>query len=134
MTKIQYMANGQIIEIEVSDSYAQVHTEMLDQDKKAFEREKWRCRKKITNLHALAEQGVEIADKTIDVEEEAIMKDYIKRGLATLTKEQRELVCLVYFQGYSLADISRMQGRSKPAVTQQMQRALAQLKKYFEIF
>ncbi|MEG1806484.1 MAG: sigma-70 family RNA polymerase sigma factor, partial [Clostridia bacterium] len=78
------------------------------------------------------ESGFEFADKSIVSEDDNCMKLLVEQSLAKLTPAQREVVRLVYFEGYSQAEVAKIKGVHKTAINKQLIRALSQLKKYLE--
>lgn len=77
MTKINYLINGNEVELEVEDSFAQAYWEIQAETKREQEREQWRRRKKLLSLEGMDELGeyIQSNDPTPDqVAEEQDMK------------------------------------------------------------
>ena len=70
-----------------------------------------------------------------DLEEDFIQKETLEQlaaALKTLDREQRDLIILRYYRGYTLTDIARMTGRSYGMVKVTHKKALEQLRRRME--
>lgn len=137
MTKIKYEINGKIVKLEVEDSFASAYLEVETESKRNEWKHEWRNRKHNCSLEAITEGGYQIAsedESAEDMLEFEETKAALRQAIKQLLPEQQELVRRVYFNGEQMVDIAKERGVSKQAVSQQMDRALAQLKKYLKNF
>ena len=134
MKKIKYEQNGKMVEIEVTDSFAESY-EIINQETK---RSDWKHERRNTkynsSLELLVESGFQIAsedptpDERLEKQEEVTL---LRQALSTLTEEQQWLVNEVYFKGRSQVDIANELGVSKMAITLRLQTILKKLKKFY---
>lgn len=137
MTKIKYEINGKIVNLEVEDSFASAYLEVETESKRNEWKHEWRNRKHNCSLETITEGGYQIAsedESAEDMLEFEETKAALRQAIKQLLPEQQELVRRVYFNGEQMVDIAKERGVSKQAVSQQMDRALAQLKKYLKNF
>lgn len=137
MTTIKYEVDGKTIELQVEDSFASAYLEVETESKRNEWKHDWRNRKRNCSLEAITEGGYQIASEDAsasEIMEDAETKAALRRAIKQLLPEQQDLIRRVYFNGEQMSDIARECGVSKQAVSQQMDRALAQLKKYLKNF
>lgn len=131
--KIKYQINEkEKIEIEVDEKFASAYLEIETESRREEERQKWHNRKNLTQLNAMEESSGPIADPKSNFVESYIEKENVESAMQILTAEQREVIQLFYFQGYKKSEIAEIKGISNAAVGQQINRALKQMKNYFE--
>lgn len=131
--KIKYQINEkEKIELEVDEQFASAYVEIETESRREEERYKWHNRKNLTRLNAMEDSKGPIADPKSNFMDSYIEKENIKSAMQILTTEQREVINLFYFHGYKKSEIAVMKGISNAAVGQQINRALIQMKKYFE--
>ena len=97
--------------------------------RKHFERQRNEKRRHIEN------DGIERfnaqSELVVMFEQETITKADIDAALKMCTPTQRERLKLYYFQGYSFAEIAKMEGCAEAAVRQSVTAGLKKIKKYF---
>lgn len=128
MTTITIFDGNNTIEVEVEDEFALTYKAMAKRDELDERRETRRHQ----SLNASIDNGFDFKDERVDIEGDSIAQDEMMKALSVLSKEQQELITKIYYEGFTLTEVARTRGVSQAAVGQQMKRALAQLKKYFE--
>jgi len=136
MKTIKYrMADGTVVDVEVSEEVAQSLKEM--------QREEWRQDKQVKrnempisltqmedeNGYQLVDYASDPLDQMIEKENRAERRAKIIEELKSLTPEQLDLVKMLY-QGMTLTEIADKRGVSKQSVSEAKER----LKKRFEKF
>lgn len=74
-------------------------------------------------------EGLQLADESGAGEGRPIDEEAVLRALGRLTREQREVVVMRFFNDYSHAEIARQLGKREGAVRAQLLRALRQMRK-----
>ena len=137
MTKINYLINGNEVELEVEDSFAQAYWEIQAETKREQEREQWRRRKKLLSLEGMDELGeyIESNDPTPDqVAEEQDMKKIVRNAIAQLPKHYQELIIRVFYKHQSVLSIAKEKGCSSQALDKQLKNAKNKLKEILNKF
>lgn len=103
--------------------------EKLEIESKRIERKETR---RHISMNVFEEQGIEFEDKNSFVELKFLEKEKkteVIKAIKKLTSKRQRLVCEVFYQNKSLSEIAKEQGKSKSAITQQMQVIYKHLKK-----
>lgn len=83
----------------------------------------------------LSQQGHDFESSEVDpvdAVQNADKLSEIAKAIAKLTLEQQEVVRLIYYENKTQVEVAEMKGVHKTAINKQLQRALAQLKKFLE--
>ena len=133
MKKIKYEQNGKMVEIEVTDSFAESY-EIINQETK---RSDWKHERRNTkynsSLEVLEESGFQIASNDPTPDEELEKQEEIallRKALSTLTADQQWLIKEIYFKERSQVEIAKELGVSKMAITLRLQTIIKKLKKF----
>ena len=133
MKKIKDEVNGKLVEIEVTDSFAESYESINLETRRSDWKHERRNTKYNSSLELLVESGFQIAsedptpDERIEKQEEVTL---LRQALSTLTEEQQWLVNEVYFKGRSNMDIAKELGVDKSAISHRLERILKKLKKF----
>ena len=103
--------------------------EKLEIESKRIERKETR---RHISMNVFEEQGIEFEDENSFVELKFLEKEKkteVIKAIKKLTSKQQRLVYEVFYQNKSLSEIAKEQGKSKSAITQQMQVIYKHLKK-----
>jgi len=122
------LADGKIIQIEVSDKVAEVNAELERLD--ANQRRKDRYRKE-RSIDAMVEFGIELSDKGQNIEETAeqnYIKETLGQAISKLSDRHKLLVKEFYFNGKKQKEIATDLGVSEQAVSRQLKTVLKNLK------
>lgn len=87
------------------------------------------------SLDRMKDEGVEIEDRHLDVEQNYIAEEEKRElyaAIAKLTPRQKELVRLIYFEEKTQEEVAVSLSMSKQAVSNAMQRIYASLQKFLE--
>lgn len=135
MKKYTYsFANGETSEIEVTEEWAEVLTQM-DEEEKSNDRSE-------TRRHVSLERFVHEEDLVLtssdDIEEEVIRKSSEKELLASmracLCPTRYDLIYSLYFLGYNQREYAVLHGMTEFAVAMKKKRAIEDLKNFFKKF
>ena len=133
MKKIKYEVNGKLVEIEVTDSFAESYENINLETKRSDWKHERRNTKYNSSLELLVESGFQIAseeptpDEKLEREEEIAL---LRQALTTLTPDQQWLINEVYFKGRSQVDIAKELGILKSSLNDRLSRALKKIKKF----
>ena len=130
--KIRYeFATGEVSEIEVSEELGRAIEEITHQ---AALRDRAETRRHVS-LDKLLALGAQISGDEDSVEtlaEQALDRAALLRAMETLEPQQRELLRLVYFEGYTCAAIAQHNGTNPRTVRERLYRIQEKIKKYFD--
>ena len=87
------------------------------------------------SLDRMKDEGVDIEDRRLDVEQNYIAdeeKRELYAAVAKLTPRQQELVQLIYFDGVPQEKVCEMYGITKSAISHAMERIYAALRRFLE--
>lgn len=87
------------------------------------------------SLEQLYENGVEIVDTSIDIEEVVIKEESaqaLRNAISRLNKRQQELINLVYYEGKNQLEVAKRYDVTKKAVNNALARIYATLKRILE--
>ena len=87
------------------------------------------------SLDRMKDEGVDIEDRHLDVEQNYIAdeeKRELYAAVAKLTPRQKELIEMIYFDGMTQEEVAKKLGVGSSAVRHSMQRAYAALRKILE--
>ena len=134
MKKIKYEVNGKLVEIEVTDSFAESYESINLETRRSDWKHERRNTKYNSSLELLVESGFQIAsedptpDERLEKQEEVTL---LRQALSTLTEEQQWLVNEVYFKGRSNTDIANELGVTEGSIRHRLERILKKIKKTF---
>ena len=117
--------------VEVNDELGAVIAEMDKDDKNNDRRE---TRRHISVQWA-QKKGIEIPDRRVDVEADAIKRKEISRlhtAMKMLTPEQRKLVRKVFFKGETLISVAVEYSISYQAIQDRLRKVYRKLRKFCE--
>ena len=135
MTKINYLINGNEVELEVEDSFAQAYWEIQAETKREQEREQWRRRKKLLSLEGMDELGeyIESKDPTPDeVFEKNELKKAVRAAIAKLPAHYQELIYLHFYKELKQKEIADLLGKDPRRINEQLTNAKKYLKNFLE--
>lgn len=87
------------------------------------------------SLDRMKDEGVDIEDRRLDVEQNYIdeeEKRELYAAIAKLTPRQKELVEMIYFDGMTQEEASEHLGITKSAISHAMERIYGALRKFLE--
>lgn len=127
--KIKYeYVTGETVEIEVQDNIAKVAIEM-DRDIRNSNR---RETGKHNSVEELADKGTQLSDDRVDIPsfiERQEMRQALHKALDNLLPQQRELIQKIYFEGRTMADISREEDVTVNAIQNRLNKIREKLRK-----
>lgn len=135
MKKIKYELNGEWVEIEVTDSFAESY-ELITQEST---RNDWKHKKRNQKYHAslevLTESGFQIAsDEPTPAEkfekQEQIAK--LRQAISRLEPYKQKIVYWYFFENKTMEQIAEVLNVQKPAISKQISRILEKLKKLLQ--
>ena len=133
MKKIKYELNGEWVEIEVTDSFAESY-ELITREST---RNDWKHNKRNQKYHAslevLTESGFQIASDEPTPAEEFEKHEQIamlRQALTTLTKDQQWLITEVYFKGRPQIEIANELGLDPTAIRNRLRKIYKRIKKF----
>jgi len=135
MKTIKYFMNGKEVELEVDDAFAEKYAEISAESKREAERNRWRVREKLVSLDAVEEDCVWLWDKDEDVEEKAIQndrKERVRKAIAMLTPEQRELIIRVYYKEESITAIAKEMNIDKTSIRDRLRAIYKKIQKILQ--
>lgn len=135
MTKINYLINGNEVELEVEDSFAQAYWEIQAETKREQEREQWRRRKKLLSLEGMDELGeyIESNDPTPDeVFEKNELKKAVRVAIAKLPAHYQKLIYLHFYKELKQKEIADLLGKDPRRINEQLTNAKKYLKNFLE--
>ena len=129
MQIIKYrFADGTTSEIEVTDEFYTLYTELVQQEKRNY----WKETRRHTSLDYLNENGIDFEDKTADILAIVIRREKterVQKAVSTLSDKRRKLIHKVFYEELSMRTIARLQGVSHSSISQQMKTIRKRLKK-----
>ena len=87
------------------------------------------------SLDRMKDEGVDIEDRHLDVEQNYINEEEKRElyaAISKLTPRQKELVEMIYFDGMTQEEAREQLGIAKSSMTEAMQRIYATLRKFLE--
>ncbi len=135
MKKIKYEVNGKLVEIEVTDSFAESYESINLETKRSDWKHERRGIKYNSSLELLVESGFQIAsedptpDERLEKQEEIAL---LRQALSTLTDEQRWLINEVYYKGRKQVEIAKELGISTPSLYERLSWAIKKIKKFLQ--
>lgn len=130
--KIKYeFLTGEFVEIEVPEAIGEVAIAI---DKEIYNSNR-RETCKHNSVEKMQEQGIHIADESVDVVsivEQQEKNEVLYNALDKLLPQQLELIQKVFFEGKTMADIAREEGVSAKAIQNRINKIKTQLKKEIE--
>lgn len=128
MATIKYEINGKFVEIEVTDEFAAIFAEMERKDAQVERKETRRTQ----SLDKSLNNGFDISDESIDIEESAIKRDEILRlyaALEFLTAKQKQVLFFYAVKGFSFIEISKKLELNKDTVREHYLASIKKLRK-----
>ena len=130
--KIQYKFADETVEIEVADEWGELIVQW-DRDESSADRDK---RRHSYSLDSKEYEGSEygVLDQDIETfgdDEEPSEEELLLAGLDLLSKKQREVIRMYFFDGITLKEIGAALGTSEAAACALKNRAIEKLKNYF---
>ena len=137
--KINYrLANGKTVEVEVTESQAEVIIKTKQKSENNETKHKLRKAKGEASLDYLFDEYEwEAADSRVDVQGEVERQEEserTERAVGCLTDKQQAVIRLHFYDGYKFAEIAELLGISKAAVTKHKDAALQALRKILKNF
>ncbi|MBE5737379.1 MAG: sigma-70 family RNA polymerase sigma factor [Clostridiales bacterium] len=133
MKKIKYEVNGKLVEIEVTDSFAESYEIINLETKRNDWKHERRSTKYNSSLDLLVESGFQIVSEEPTPDEKLEKQEDIsllRQALFTLTEDQQWLIKEVYFKGRSQVEIAKELGILKSSLNDRLSRALKKIKKF----
>ena len=136
MKEITYqMEDGQAVKIAVSEEFYIEYQQIDKEFKRNEEKHFWRKRKHERSFESLQEeQGFDLEDKSLSIEEQAINNEFLSILLSLLTDSQKSIFKKVYIENKSLRGTAREMGIKLSNVQKQIASIHKKfLKKFFKI-
>lgn len=130
MTVIRIFDGNSYTTVEVEDSFAAAYAEMEHRDNLTERKETRRHQ----SLNASMDNGFDFPDKTVNIEEDVISESRFAEIIKCLSDDQKEIVKLVYVEGYTLSEVAELKGINKSNATRRMQTILSTLKNNIKNF
>ena len=131
MKKVNYeFVTGEIVEIEVSEEWAEVLKEM---DRKEHNINQTETRRHCT-LDVLGDEGEWMIDETTDPAPIAEMRetmDLVVGAIKSITPKQRDIIKRVAIEGMSIVDYAEKECISQPVASKRLKAAQKNIKKFF---
>lgn len=131
MKTIKYEINGTLIDIEVTEEFAEQY-EQIEAEKI---RQIWRNKKrKESSLERMVEAGFQVADPNGNVEEKLLEKcgiEQLSEAIKTLTEDQKWLIEQVFYYGRKQRDIAIELAIDVTSVRDRLRVVCKKLKKFF---
>lgn len=125
--KINYKdADGQIIELEVSDEVGTLYLEYLEAEKKNERRETRRH----TSLENFTYEKKEFFDDGTDLLADLMSSEAVRHAMSQLTERQQYLIQKCCIEGWSYTDLATLEGKNESAIRHAVNRAKTKLKKF----
>lgn len=122
MKKIIYKFNdGSTKTVEVTDEFYSLYMEMEKENKNSDRREVRRH----VSFDYLSENGIEIADKQSDDDE----NEEVRQAILQLSPEQQDLIKKIFYEGLTASEIAKAEGVDKSAISKRLARIYEKLKK-----
>ena len=140
MKTIHYkLYNKKVVELEVSDEFAEQYRLLEIEEKRDYEREKKRKKHRVS-YENLAENHFEVEDKNaidplnylIEQEEAAQKERDLTNMVEFLTDKQREVFVMYFKQHLSKQGIARKLGIDESTVRKRLNACIKKIQKYFE--
>ena len=126
-TKYEFV-NGEVVEIEISEEWAEVLKEM---DRKEYNNDHAETRRHVT-LDASFDASDWLIDEKADPAEIVSKRMMIKEGIDNLSECQREILINVCVIGISVAEYAELKGIGLTTAYYNLDRAKNNLKKFLE--
>ena len=125
--KINYKtADGEIIELEVSDEVGNFYLESVEAEKSNNRRNSRPDRH--TQLSTFTYEDERFFSDGTDLLAELIDSEVVSRAMANLTERQQYLIRKVYLEGWKLTEIAALEGVDESAIRHAVNRAKRRLK------
>lgn len=131
-TKYEFV-NGEVVEIEVSEEWAEV---LADLNRQEYNNDKKETRRHCT-MDVLGDEGEWMMDASknpgLDSNTElfGLENEKLEKAMKTLTVKQRNAVIALYFEGYSIGEYAALIGVNENTVSMQVSRAMKKIKIFF---
>lgn len=125
MTTIKIYDGNNYVEIEVEDDFALEYRAMEHKDALVERKETRRHQ----SLNKSMDNGFDIADTRVDIEESAIEAERLEQIFSCLTDCQREIARMFFLDGYSQKEISEQLGIAKSSMSERITTIKNKLKK-----
>lgn len=128
-TKYEFV-NGEVVEIEVSEEWAEVLKEL---DRKEYNDNHRETRRHCT-LSVQGDQGLWLVDEELDpyvIVEKKENNIVLHKAMQSLTEKQRDIVSKVYFEGVPIGEYAEIKGISQPVASKRLASAIKNMKKFF---
>ena len=130
--KIKYeFVNGEVVEIEVSEEWAEVLAEL---DRQEYNNDKKETRRHCT-MDVLGDEGEWMTDENADPANLLLAgqeRETVQGALDKLTPKQRDVLERVYIEGWSITRYAAVCGISQPVATKRIYAAEKKFKKVFK--
>ncbi|NMA72686.1 MAG: hypothetical protein GX963_00680, partial [Bacteroidales bacterium] len=124
--KIEYkLANGKMIEIEVSKDVGEFYLESLKEEE-SNNRANSRSERH-TQLSTFTWESAEFFDAGIDLHHDLAEAERIRKALSELTERQQYLIFKCFFEGWSYTDLAALEGKDESAIRHAVNRAKKKL-------
>lgn len=128
--KIKYeFLTCEVVEVEVPEDMGEIS---IDLDRDIFNSNRRETRRH-NSVEKLEEQGIQIADKNVDVVsiiENQETNKALYKALDKLSPQQKELIQKVFFEGTPIVVVAEELGITKQACNNRLNKIYKQLKKY----
>ena len=128
-TKYEFV-NGEVVEIEISEEWAEV---LADLDRQEYNNDKKETRRHCT-MDVLGDEGEWMIDENGIGSAESTMSTFgfsderLEYALSMLNDAQREVVLAIYKDGYKACEYAEKIGVKKAAISRLLERAIKNMK------
>lgn len=130
--KIRYrFTTGEHLDIEVTEEWGQILSDLDKQERNNNQREQRRH----TSLNALAYEGeffIDLAADVVGIAETNETCERLQLAIGTLLPQQQELLKKVCFERQSIVSVAREEGVSEAAIRDRLKRIEKKLKHFFD--
>ena len=120
-------ANGQVIEIEVTDEVGAFYLASYE-DEKSNDRAETR---RHTSLSQFVYEDAQFFDSGVNIGRSVTESDAVNRALAKLSDRQRHLITMIYIEGWSFAELARAEGRDESTIRKATNVAVEKFIKFY---
>ena len=133
MKKVKYEINGKLVEIEVTDGFAESYEIIELETRRSDWKHARRSTKYNSSLELLEEKGFQITSDIPSPEEKLERQEEIlllRQALVGLTEDQRWLINEVYYKGRPQVEIAKELGVDPTAIRNRLRKIYAKIKKF----
>lgn len=135
MKKIKYELNGKLVEIEVTDSFAESYEIITQETQRSDWKHERRATKYNSSLELLEESGFQIASDEPTAEDKLVENETyanLHKAISLLEPNKQKIVYMYFFENKTMEQIAEALNVQKPAISKQISRILEKLKKILQ--